>query len=92
MYQLSFEERFIKKLKEIIDYIALDNYLKAVEIKDFIFDYIKILKHYPLLWKRLANNYRQIVLPKYRYKIVYKINKQDKTILIYSIRREQQKF
>ena len=70
----------------------MDNYEKAMELKDFIFDYIKILKYYPLMWRKLDNTYRQIVLPKYKYKIVYEIDKKNKIVLLYSVWREQERF
>ena len=92
MYKLEFEKRFVLKMEEIINYISLDNYEKAIEVKDFIFDYVKILQYYPLMWRKLDGVYRQIVLPNYKYKIVYKIDKENKTIFLYSIWREQAKF
>jgi len=92
MYKLKFEKRFVLKMEEIINYISLKNYEKALEIKNFIFDYIKLLQYYPLMWRKLDNVYRQLVLPKYKYKIVYKIDKKNKVIEVYSIWREQKTF
>ena len=92
MYKLEFEKRFILKMEEIINYISVDNYEKAMEVKDFIFDYVKILQYYPLMWIKLDNTYRQIVLPKYKYKIVYEIDEKNKVVLLYSIWREQKMF
>ncbi len=40
MYKLVFEERFVIKIEKIINYISNDNYEKALEVKDFIFDYV----------------------------------------------------
>ena len=75
MYKLKLRKRFTIKLDEIKKFIALDNIEKSLEVENFILDYIKILKYYPLMWRKLDNTYRQIVLPKYKYKIVYEIDK-----------------
>ncbi len=92
MYKLKLRRKFIWKLNQIKEFIALDNIEKSIEIENFILDYMKILKYYPLMGRRIDNTFRQIVLPKYKYKIVYEIDKKNKTILLYSIWRGQKKF
>jgi len=75
MLKVKLLKNFNVQLKEICDYIAKDNPLKAEEVYLSILEYIKLLKFFPLMWRKISKNYRELIIPRYKYKVVYKICK-----------------
>lgn len=74
----------------IWDFIANDNLFYANEVLNKINKSIFLLKDFPYIWRDLDGKYRQIVEPKYKFKIVYKVGKN--IIYIVSIFREQDRW
>ena len=85
--KLMFKVIFYKKAKiqylSIWEYIAQDNLFYANEVLSKIDKSIEILKIYPFIWRELSNIYRAIIEPKYKFKIVYRVN--NNTIYIVSV-------
>ena len=77
-------------LKEILDYIALENRAAADRIVDRIYEHVKILEKHPLSGKVLSEfehfAYRQLVVPPCR--IFYDV-RQDKVFVLHILRFER---
>lgn len=76
MFKIEFSENANNEYLEILEYIAQDNLFYANEVLNKIDYSIEIILQYPLIWKEIENWIRYIVEPKYKYKIIYKIEKE----------------
>jgi plasmid stabilization system protein ParE len=68
-------------LQEIYSFIAADNPFYAEDVCDRIHHSIDVLKTFPLIGTLFESDLRQIVEPRYRFKIVYRISHEDIEIL-----------
>lgn len=71
----------------IWQFIAQDNLFYANEVLDKIDNSIDIIVKFPFIWKEIDSQHRQIVEPKYKFKIVYKLKWE--VIYIVWVYREQ---
>ncbi len=76
MYKIKFLKTAVFDLREISNYISLDNPLQSKIVLKNIYENIKYLEMFPFLWKEIKQWYREIIV-KYRYKVVYNINKNN---------------
>ena len=81
MYSIYYTKESESNLLEIFLYISDDNWFYAAKVITHIKSTIDILKLFPLSGKLIKSEYRLIVESKYKYKIVYKINKNIVQIL-----------
>ena len=75
MYKIKILRKAENNLIETFNYISLDNTNYAKIVLDSIKKSINYLSKYPFLWKKIDDNLRQIVEPKYKFKIIYKVSK-----------------
>jgi hypothetical protein len=73
MYKIKVQKRAIKSITKTVLYISNDNIFYANQVQDYIYKSIKLLEDFPFLWVDKWNWYRQIVEPKYKFKVIYKI-------------------
>ena len=90
MLKVKLLKSFNTQLKEICNYIAEDNPSKAEEIYLSVLEYINLLKFFPLMGRKVSKDYRELIIPKYKYKVVYKVCKSK--VCVVAIRREQDIF
>ena len=83
MYKIVYSKDSIFDLKEISEFIALDNPFYSREVITKIYNSIELLEIFPYIWKERKDNIREIVEPNYKFRIFYKID--NKTIYIISI-------
>lgn len=76
MYKIRFFDTAIKDLNEISVYISLDNPLQSKIVLDSIKSSIDYLQTFPYLWKEVKNWFRQIIEKEYKYRIIYKVEKE----------------
>ena len=88
MYRIIITDDALENLVSISEYIALDNLFYAKKVEVDILKSIKFLESFPLIWKQIELWIYQIINPKYKFKIVYKIN--GNILLILAIFREQE--
>jgi toxin ParE1/3/4 len=82
MHRVIFQERAKRWLYEIFWYINPDNSLAAVNVIQKIFDTIENLKIFPYLWKEMNILWiREIVEPKYKFRIIYLLREEEIQIL-----------
>ena len=86
MYKIKIQKRAINSITKTIEYISQDNIFYANQVQEYIYKSIKLLETFPFLWIQ-KDNYRVIIEPNYKFKIVYKI--KNDTICIVWIYREQ---
>ncbi len=87
MFKIKFHKKAKYQYLEIWKFIAQDNLFYANEVLNKIDNSIEILKSFPYIWKEINEKYRQIVEPKYKFKIVYKVKWNN--IYIVWVYREQ---
>ncbi len=85
MFNVFYSEDSLIDLKEIADFISQDNPFYANKVIDIIYDSIEKLEIFPLLWKERKENLREIIDPKYWFRIIYELNTESKIINIISI-------
>ena len=90
MYKIVITNDALENLANISEYIALDNLFYAKKVEVDILKSINFLENFPLIWKQIEPWIYQIINPKYKFKIVYKIN--GNILLIIAIFREQEKW
>lgn len=86
MYKIKIQKRAINSITKTIEYISQDNIFYTNQVQEYIYKSIKLLETFPFLWVK-KDDYRVIIEPNYKFKIVYKIRKD--TICIVWIYREQ---
>lgn len=86
MYKIKIQKRAINSITKTIKYISQDNIFYANQVQEYIYKSIKLLESFPFLWIQ-KDNYRVIIESNYKFKIVYKIEKD--IICIVWIYREQ---
>jgi len=76
MYRIVFSKQAEKEYQEIAAYIAQDNLFYALEVLEKIDKCIDVLIDFPNIGKKIQSSWiRIIVEPRYRFKIVYQIQK-----------------
>ncbi len=85
MYKIYYSEDSLNDLKDIVNYISLDNLFFANKVINNIYDSIELLEKFPFIWKERKDNLREIVEPNYWYRIIYKIDLDNTIINIVSI-------
>jgi len=83
MYKIVYSKDSIFDLKEISNYIALDNPFYSRKVINKIYSSIELLEKFPYIWKERKDNIREIVEPNYKFRIFYKID--ENVIYIISI-------
>ncbi len=83
MYKITYSEDTLYDLREIADYISLDNPFYAKKVITKIYKSIEFLETYPFIWKPRHDELRELVEPQYKFRIFYKV--EDKNIYIISI-------
>ena len=76
MCSIIYTEKSIYNLQEISLYILQDNSFQAKKVIDSIKYSISYLESFPFLWKEVKNWFRQIVEKEYKYRIIYKVEKE----------------
>jgi plasmid stabilization system protein ParE len=89
MYNVVFYDEANFDYESIWNYIWQDNLFYANEVLNKIDKSIDIISEFPYIWTELDKTHKQIVEPKYKFKVVYKL--WENTIYIVSIFREQEK-
>jgi len=74
MHKIIYTKRVQLNLIEIKNFISKDNPYYAIKVINNIESTIDILKNYPFIWKEVSDIHRLITEPKYKFKIVYRIN------------------
>jgi hypothetical protein len=87
MFKIKIQKRAIQSITKTIEFISQDNIFYSNQVQEFIYKSIKLLEEFPLLWTDIWNWYRKIVEPNYKFKIIYKIKKEN--IYVVWIYREQ---
>jgi len=72
----------------IVEYIAKDNYKKAIEYRNGIVDTIEKLLIFPLGGKKYDNEFRRLKFK--RHYIFYHLNETNKSIQIHHVRHDRQ--
>lgn len=88
MYKIVITDDALEDLASISEYIASDNLFYAKKVGNDILKSVGFLETFPFIWKQIEDWIYQIVNPKYKFKIVYKVD--DKMLLILAIFREQE--
>lgn len=76
MYKKQFYEKAFLEYCEIWTYIWNDNPFYANKVLNNIDETIDTILQFPYIWKQLNKKHRFVVEPQYRYKVVYKIEKE----------------
>lgn len=85
MYRVRYLSRAVDNLREIRDYIALDNPLAADRLLDLMQARIAALKDTPYIYEAFEDNpvYRRIVVSSYL--VFYTVNEEKRTVEIHRI-------
>ena len=83
MFNIVYSLKVKKDLKNINDYISLDNPIYWLKTINSIIKTIEILEDFPYIWKEIDWDLRETVENKYQYKVVYSIS--GNTIIILSV-------
>ena len=78
-------KRADENLDDIYDYISNDNYFYPIKVINHIHYTIWYLKDFPYLWKPSFWDLREFVETKYKFRILYKVNENEKYVTIISI-------
>lgn len=81
MLNISYSNKVKKDLKSISDFIAQDSPIYAVKTIQSIQKTIVLLSEFPYVWKTIDWSLREVVETKYKYKIVYEVDKTEVIIL-----------
>lgn len=76
MFRKIITKEALKELNEISNFIAEDNLFFALKVIDNINETINTITIFPYIWKKLNENHRIIIEPQYKYKIIYRIEKE----------------
>ncbi|MDD2870533.1 MAG: type II toxin-antitoxin system RelE/ParE family toxin [Candidatus Gracilibacteria bacterium] len=90
MYNIEFQESADENLDFIFSYIAEDNGIVAIKVINKINQTIQNLRLFPYMGKPYFELMREIVEPKYKFRILYKI--VGNNIFIVSITKNTNSF
>lgn len=85
MYKIKLLSWANKNISEIINFISWDNLFYANKVYEYIYKSILLLKEFPFIWKPHKDWLREIVDPKYWFRIFYKVDLEDEIIYIISL-------
>lgn len=85
MLNLEFQASCLDQIEEIFSFVAQDNPVSAVDVVQRIYHTIENLRVFPYLWKQDSWGIREIVEPRYKFRILYLL--KGETIYIVSIFR-----
>lgn len=88
MYKIVITDDALEDFASISEYIASDNLFYAKKVGNDILKSVGLLETFPFIWKQIEDWIYQIVNPKYKFKIVYRFDRN--TLLILAIFREQE--
>lgn len=88
MYKIIFTDKVHNDMDNIFDFIAQDNPFYAHQVYKNITKAATLLWEFPYIGVSIEWWFRQIVEPRYKFKIVYSID--EDTVYIVSVFREQQ--
>lgn len=83
MFKIEYSKKVIQDLEWISSFISLDNPVYSIKTINSILSTIDLLNDFPLLWKEVDINLRELVEKKHKYKIIYEIH--NKKIIILSV-------
>jgi hypothetical protein len=73
MYKIEFSNEASLEYTQIWQFISMDNLFYANEVLNKIDYTIDMIANFPFLWHILKDDIRRVIEPKYKFKIVYKI-------------------
>jgi len=92
MLNIEFQELAHENLDFIFSYIAENDKIIAIKVIQKINNTIKNLELFPYMWKPTIWRLREIIEPKYKFRIIYYLNEEEKTITIISIFKNKNNF
>ncbi len=75
MFKIIITQSALEEYAQIGDFIAKDNLYYAHRVLQSIDETFQTLLEFPYIWKIINPTHRIIVEPQYKYKIVYKVEK-----------------
>ncbi len=87
MLNLEFQESTLEQIEGIFSFVAQDNPVSAVDVIQRIYHTIENLRVFPYLGKTDSGILREIIEPRYKFRIIYLV--RDNTIYIVSIFKHQ---
>jgi len=85
MYKIKLLYSANEDILEIINFISGDNLFYANKVYEYIYKSVLLLKDFPFIWKSRKGWLREIVDPKYWFRIFYKIDSEREIVYIISI-------
>jgi plasmid stabilization system protein ParE len=77
MYKLIYTQDFSNELRQIEQYIAVDNPLSALLAVRSILSSVLLLQKFPGIWKQYSTSFRMLVENQYKYRIIYRIEERN---------------
>ncbi len=82
MHKIIFSQEAKNNISDIEHFISIESTLWATKVLSSIKGMIDYLKVLPEIWRPIGNDVRQLVEPKYKYRIIYTFWEKDSIIIL----------